>query len=150
MNDLTDIILVVEDNAEDVLALKRALEKAEIANPVRIVTNARDAIAYLAGTDEFSDRSACPLPFLILLDLKLSPRDGFEVLAWIREQRTLADVAVVVLSGSEDALDQQRAYVLGARSYLIKPPTPEDLQRLMRSLKVFWSRFEERAPPGIV
>jgi two-component system response regulator len=69
------------------------------------------------------------------LDLKLPYRDGFEVLEWIRTQPRLADVMVVMLTGSGEARDRQRALALGARSYLVKPATVDDMKRLVATLE---------------
>lgn len=148
MNGLTNTIFLVEDNADDVAALKRALKKANIANPLQTVREGHEAMDYLAGKGRFSDRTQYPLPFLVFLDLKLPRCDGLEILTWIRQQRAFEAISVVVLSGSEDSTDQQKAYALGARSYLVKPPAPDELQRLMKSMQIFWSRFG-KTPRGL-
>jgi CheY-like chemotaxis protein len=140
MNGTNKTILLVEDNEDDVFMFRRVLKKALIANPVQVVTDGQQAIDYLSGTDGFSDRAKFPLPFLVFLDLKLPYRDGFEVLAWMRQQRSLNSVVVVILTGSDETRDHQQAYALGARSYLVKPPTPEEVRRLMDSMQSYWNR----------
>jgi CheY-like chemotaxis protein len=139
-------ILLVDDNEDDIYALRRALKKANIANPQQVVYNGQGAIDYLSGAPKYADRSQFPLPFMIFLDLKMPIRDGFEVLTWMRERPDLAGIVVVVLSGSDEVRDHQRAYSLGARSYLVKPPTPSDLQSLMQSMESFWLRYEHKSP----
>jgi CheY-like chemotaxis protein len=139
VNELTNTILIVDDNEDDVFALRRALKKANIANPQKIVTNGQAAIDYLSGAGQYSDRNQCPLPFLVFLDLKTPFRNGFEVLAWVREQPELSQLAVVILTGSVEEKDHQRADSLGARSFLLKPPTLSDLQTLMQSTQGRWS-----------
>lgn len=146
MNNISNTILLVEDSADDAAVLQRTLKKSGIPNPVQVVVDGKDAIEYLAGEGRFADRTTHPLPFLIFLDLKLPRRDGFEVLTWLKQQPALASVAVVVLTGSADGLDHQRAYALGARSYLVKPPAPDELQRVMTSMQIYWSRFGEKSP----
>ena len=70
------------------MLIERAFRKARINNPVRRSGDGDAAVQYLSGVHPFEDRNANPLPILILLDLKLARRSGFEVLSWIREQAT--------------------------------------------------------------
>jgi CheY-like chemotaxis protein len=146
MNELSNTILLVEDNEDDVFAFQRALKKARVANPVQIAVDGQQAVDFLAGTGEFTDRARYPLPFLVFLDLKLPYRDGFEVLAWIKEQPHLRPVSVVILTGSDETRDHQKAYLLGARSYLVKPPSAEEIAQLLESMRSSWSRFGENGP----
>jgi CheY-like chemotaxis protein len=99
----------------------RAFEKAGIKNPVRIARNGEEAVNYLSGQGQYSDRDAHPLPELVLLDLKLPQADGFDVLRWIRTNSQLSSLRVVVLTSSEDIRDVNLAYSLGANSFLVKP-----------------------------
>ena len=138
MNELTNTILIVDDNEDDVYALRRALKKANVTNPHKLVTNGKAAIDYLSGAGPYSDRHQFPLPFVVFLDLKTPYRDGFEVLTWIREQPTLRDLAVVILTGSVEEKDQKRASLLGARLFLLKPPSQHGLQALMESTPGNW------------
>ncbi len=139
MSEPTGTILLVEDNDDDVFAMRRALKKAQITNPLQVVTDGQRAIDYLSGAGQYTDREQFPVPFIVFLDLKLPYRDGFEVLSWIRQDRSLKDVVVVVLTSSAETRDQDKAYALGARSYLIKPPTPDMLRDVLTSLKSFSS-----------
>ena len=143
----TEIILVVEDNEDDVFALRRAIKKAGVANPLRVVTDGQEAVDYLAATADPTRQSQHPLPFLVLLDLKLPYRDGFEVLEWIRGQPHLAQMVVVMLTGSDERRDHQRAYSLGARSYLVKPALAEDIRRLLGSLDSHVQNIKPVPPP---
>lgn len=140
VNSLSNTILLVEDNEDDVFALQRAIRNAEVGNPLRVATDGRQALAYLAAAGAVATRAQYPLPFLVLLDLKLPYRDGFQVLEWIRTQKHLNEVVVVMLTGSDEARDHQRAYSLGARSYLVKPASADDLKRLLDSLHSYWSK----------
>ncbi|HYC71939.1 MAG TPA: response regulator [Opitutaceae bacterium] len=146
MLTITNTILLIEDNADDAAALRRTLKAAGIGNDVQLVTDGREAIAYLRGESRFGDRTKYPLPFLVFLDLTLPRLSGFEVLTWLRARPELQGIAVVVTTGSQAVLDQQRAYALGARSYQIKPLRPEDLHQLMRSMQLWWSRLGETDP----
>jgi len=141
-------MLLVEDNDDDVFALRRAIKKAGIANPLRVATDGQQAIDYLTAAADPAQRETNPLPFLVLLDLKLPYRDGFEVLEWIRRQPHLAGVVVVMLTGSDEHRDHQRAYALGARSYLVKPATVDDITRLLNSLRSHAEHPKFASEPG--
>ena len=132
--NLGKTILLVEDDPADVFIFKRALARANIVNPVIIVTDGQEAVDYLSNNGKYSDHEKHPLPFVIFLDLKLPYLDGFEVLTWIRQQPPLQSIVVIVLTGSDETRDHQRANTLGARSYLVKPPEPEDIRQLMESM----------------
>ena len=77
-------ILFVEDDASDSALIRRAFEKAGIADGLIRAKDGDDAVAYLDGSAPYQDRIANPLPCLVLLDIKLPRRSGFEVLSWIR------------------------------------------------------------------
>lgn len=138
-------LLVVEDDANDVLLLNRALRNVGVARPVRFVGDGEEAVAYLEGSGAFVDRAANPLPALVLLDLKLPRRSGFEVLAWLRAQVGLRRLPVVVFSSSSEAIDVNRAYDLGANSYVTKPVEYHALLDVVRELERWWMEFN-RAP----
>jgi CheY-like chemotaxis protein len=127
-------ILLVEDNEDDVFAMQRSLRKAEITNPIQVVNNGQKAVDYLSGNGSYADRNFYPLPSLVFLDLKLPYLDGFEVLAWIRTQPTLDNVAVVILTSSAEEIDRSRASQLGAFTYMVKPPAPQHLTQLITNL----------------
>src|SRR5438128_10999889 len=84
-------ILLVEDDEGDILLLRRAFRNARIANPLIEVRDGQAAIQYLSGDGDFAERTRYPLPFLILLDLRMPKLSGFEVLAWIRDEPALAE-----------------------------------------------------------
>lgn len=124
-------ILLVEDDQDDVFALKWALKKAQLAPPIQHVGDGREAIRYLSGEGDYADRTRFPLPALVLLDLKLPYRTGIEVLTWIREQAELAELPVVILSGSDEARDHERTRALRVQDYLVKPPSPEGIRGVL-------------------
>ena len=131
-------ILLVEDDANDVILIRRAFAKAEIKNPVYTVEDGDAAVAYLAGEGAYADRDEHPLPGVVLLDLKLPRRSGLEVLEWVRQSPTLRRLPIVVLTSSRESADVNRAYDLGANSYLVKPHSTEDLLALVEKLKNYW------------
>src|SRR5579871_1177594 len=136
-------ILLVEDEPSDVFLMKRALKNAEIPNPLQVAASGQEAIDYLAGTGPFSDRTAFPVPSRVFLDLKLPYKSGFEVLGWVRDQPHLGKTLVIVLTSSSEERDIAECYRLGARSFLVKPPTPAMLTELMLSLKEYWLKHNE-------
>jgi len=142
-------ILLVEDDADDALLIQRAFRKAKIVNPIQAVVDGDESVAYLSGAAPYGDRRQFPLPVLILLDLKLPRRSGFEVLEWLRSQPGLKRTPVVVLTSSKETVDVNHAYELGANSYLLKPVTFEALQEMMRTISLYWLVFcEIPTPPG--
>ncbi len=138
-------ILVAEDELGDVLLLMRAFDKAGVKSPVRIARDGQEVIDYLSGSPPFSDPVAYPLPALLLLDLKLPVVSGFELLEWLRKEPHLRQMIIVVFSSSEAPDDINRAYRLGANSYIIKPSAPEDLVGLVRQLQDYWLNINTSA-----
>src|ERR1700704_1217217 len=94
MPDL-ELILLVEDRGDDILLIQRAFQRAGLKNPLQAVCDGEEAIAYLSGEGKYSNRAEYPLPWLVLLDLKMPRVDGFAVLKWIRQQPGLSSLAVV-------------------------------------------------------
>jgi CheY-like chemotaxis protein len=140
-------ILLVEDNPRDVELIQRAFRQARMANPIRVVSDGDQALDYLSGAGLYADRAQYPLPFLVLLDLNLPGISGLEVLQWIRQQAWLEQVRVVILTSSQETLDTDRAFALGADSYLNKPGNFEQLVMLMSGLEFHWAVIEHS--PGL-
>ena len=137
-------VLLVEDNPDDVLLIQRALHKARLTHPLQRVSDGEEAIRYLDGTGMYADRQQHPLPGLLLLDLKLPRKSGLEVLAWLKEQPGLHRLPVVVFTSSREDTDIQRAYDLGANSYLVKPVNFDALLEMVQMLGLYWLQFNER------
>jgi CheY-like chemotaxis protein len=136
---LTDfILLLIEDDPNDILLIQRAFAKACLVNPLKIVRDGEEAVNYLAGNGAFADRTRFPLPSLVLLDLKLPRKSGLEVLQWLRQQPVLKQTPVIVLTSSKESYDVNRAYELGANSYLVKPVGFEGLLELVKSIGMYW------------
>lgn len=136
----SDTILLVEDNQDDAFFMKQALKDAEIMNPLREVEDGQQAIDYLSGTGKFADRERFPLPAVVFLDLKLPMKTGHEVLQWIRAQPQFKKLIVIVLTSSNEPVDLNRSYQLGANSFVVKPPTPQELLKLAEAFKLWWLR----------
>ena len=114
-------VLLAEDEANDVFLMQRALLKMGSPVLLEVASDGIEVIRYLSGVDEFADREVHPLPSLILLDIKMPRRDGFEVLAWLKTSGTLLHIPVTMLTSSNVNRDMERAFSLGATDYLIKP-----------------------------
>src|ERR1041385_4618965 len=112
-------ILHVEDDPNDLLLFQHACQKAGVFFDLQAVNDGDQAIAYLRGMSDFSDRQKHPLPQLILLDLKMPKLSGFDVLTMMKEDESLKKLPVVVLTSSNHDADVKRAYDLGAKSYQI-------------------------------
>jgi CheY-like chemotaxis protein len=137
--DLADsAVLLVEDNEEDILLLRRAFRNANIANRLVEVRDGQAAIQYLSGNANYADRARYPIPFLVLLDLRLPKLSGFEVLAWIRDQPEFAGLIIVVLTGSDQVRDITKAHELGANCYLVKTGDFDDLMEIVKRIKGHW------------
>lgn len=131
-------VLLCEDDPDDVLLTQIAFEKARLANPLQVVRDGEEVIAYLQGDGRFANRTRFPLPILLLLDLKMPKLDGFHVLEWLRGQPGLDRMCVAIMTSSDHDPDISRAYELGADSYLIKPPDAEALLALVQRLQAYW------------
>jgi CheY-like chemotaxis protein len=134
----TCLILVVEDLEDDILLMRKAFQRASVPNPVHFVRDGEEAISYLSGEGKYANRDEYPLPVLVLLDLKLPRKDGFEVLSWIRRQHGLRSLPVVVLTSSTEIRDVNRAYSLGANSFFVKELDFQGSVDLGRLLQIYW------------
>ena len=132
------VILVVEDREDDVILLRRAFRAAGVLNPLVWLKNGDEAISYLRGIGTYRNRAEFPMPRLILLDLKMPGLDGFDVLTYARSQREYASITIVVLTTSTDLKDVQRAYDLGANSFIVKETEFKDMVTLSKLLKDYW------------
>lgn len=138
-------ILLVEDESADALLVKRALEKTGFDFRISRAKHGDEAIDYLTGAPPFEDRETYPLPDVILLDIKLPRRTGFEVLEWLRSQPAgLNRIPVVMLTSSRHSVDVNRAYDLRANGYLTKPDTANKLQEMMIDFQRYWLRWNEQ------
>lgn len=138
MDDGVDTVLLVEDNADDVSLFERAFGRTGFPHRLETVRSGDEAIAYLSGDGVYADRQKYPLPALLLLDIKLPRKNGFEVLAWIRHHPKLAPLRVVMLTGSPRDEDVNRAYRLGANSYVSKPVAGSGLVDILSALGTHW------------
>ena len=131
-------ILIVEDNGDDVALIRRAFKQANIGAHLQVLADGDQAVAYLKGDGPYADRGHYPLPALLLLDLKLPRRSGLEVLEWMKCESLLKRIPVIVLTSSKEHSDINRAYDLGANSYLTKPVEFAALKTMLERLHLYW------------
>jgi CheY-like chemotaxis protein len=145
MTPANTLVLLVEDNATDVVLIKRAFDQAKMANPIHVISDGDTAVAYLNGDGVYADRTTHPLPILILLDLKLPRRSGLEVLEWLKTQPdSLRRIPVVMLTSSEQPSDVDAAYDNGVNSYLVKPVEYDSLFKMLKAVNLYWMMLNER------
>jgi CheY-like chemotaxis protein len=137
------IILYGEDEQDDVFFLEHAFQMAGFAHILNSVPDGQQAVEYLAGDGPFADRARHPLPALVLLDINMPKKSGFEVLKWIRQQPLLKSLPVVIFTSSARTEDMEQAHLLGADDYLLKPSAPLKLVDLVKSLHDRWLSQQE-------
>jgi CheY-like chemotaxis protein len=137
-------ILLIDDDPSDVFLVQRAFAKLGLSSQLLVVNDGEEAIRYLSGEGKYADREQFPIPALILLDLKMPRKSGFEVLAWLRSRPTLRRLPVVVLTSSNQMPDINRAYDVGANSYLVKTANPQAMQELTNIIDLYWTKLNQR------
>jgi CheY-like chemotaxis protein len=130
-------LLLAEDNRDDVVIMRRALQKAGFENPIHVAGDGADAIAFLDGQGVYADREKYPLPVIALLDMNLPQKSGLEVLQWIRSRPERRLLTVYILTASDRASDVASAFDAGAHGYLTKPARLDDLVEMLRSFRTF-------------
>jgi len=131
-------VLLVEDDLNDIFLVKRAFKKAYIPNPLQVVTDGVEAIHYLQGDGKYADRHLHPLPHLVVMDIKMPRKTGFEVLDWIKRDGLLKRIPVIIVSSSDQPNDINHAYELGANAYMIKPVDFRAVETLFQSITHYW------------
>ena len=131
-------ILVADDDADDRLFIKEAIEEVRLANELTFVTDGVELMDYLQRRGEYEYLSGNPLPGLILLDLNMPRKDGREALQEIKSHPDLRRIPVVVLTTSKADEDVLRTYDLGVNSFISKPVTFEKLVEVMTAITHYW------------
>ena len=132
------IILLVEDNADDVVLTLRAIKKNNILNEVIVVQEGDEALQYLFGTGKYAGRDINQKPELTLLDLRMPKMDGIEVLRHIRTDHRTKHLPVVILTSSNEDKDRVESYKLGANSYMQKPVDFDGFVEAVKQLQLCW------------
>jgi CheY-like chemotaxis protein len=133
--NVNQTILLVDDSENDLFLMRAAFKKAEFNSPLQAVQNGEEAIAYLKGEGIYSDRNQYALPAVMLLDLNMPRKNGFEVLQWVRSQPVFKRLSVIILTASLRGEDVERAFDLGANAFLVKPATLDQLITMIRRLR---------------
>jgi CheY-like chemotaxis protein len=120
-------ILIAEDSDTDLQSLLYSISTAGVQNHIQIVSDGQSAINYLQGTGVYQDRTRHPVPSILILDLNLPMRDGFEVLNHIGEHLLGSKILKIVLTGYMVRRLIDKAYGMGANSFLHKPVRAADL-----------------------
>ena len=132
-----NLILLIEDCAEDASLVASSFKKWGISNPIKVMADGEMAVDYLSRKGPGTDGAKHPLPRLVILDLKLPTMSGFEVLEWIRSQAGLSALPVVVLSGTKNMKDFDQAHKLGANACVVKSLELSELYELIQHLNYF-------------
>lgn len=145
MNTMANILLV-EDNKMDIALTLDAFREAKLQNKIQVAHNGEEALDYLYGKTDFSDREKFPLPNLILLDLKMPGIDGIEVLKRIKTTPLLKRIPVIILTSSQEEGDRALSYDFGANSYLVKPISFSGFIAVVSKIEEYWLTLNI-APP---
>ncbi len=136
-------ILVADDDPDDRLLIRDALEDSRLANLVDFVEDGEELMDYLLRRNGYENLSDRPLPGLILLDLNMPRKDGREALKEIKESPVLRRIPVIVLTTSKAEEDIYGTYDLGVNSFIVKPVTFESLVEVMRTVTNYWAQIVE-------
>ncbi|HWF19253.1 MAG TPA: response regulator [Verrucomicrobiae bacterium] len=143
------MILLADDSIDDELFFKHVLKAAGVENPVHVVRDGKEVIAYLKGEGPYADRERFPRPVVLFLDLSMPGMDGWEVLKWLQSQPNRKDLLVIVLAGSSQRRRLREVYEMGANSFLFKPFSKAELEGLIFHWPDAWtiSKPEPPMPP---
>ncbi len=136
MNSERVEIVLIEDNPADIELTLDALEKRNLSNKVKVLTDGEQALDYLFAHCTLYGSENCP--FLILLDLKLPKISGLEVLEKIRSDERTKMIPVVVLTSSEEEKDRIKSYKLGVNSYIVKPVGFDSFAEVVSEIGFYW------------
>ena len=135
-------IFLVEDNTDDAYFMQRAFKAAGVDNTIAMATDGEEAIEFLSRPETADELSR---PCLMLLDLKLPYRTGFDVLEFVRKHEVFRHLTVVVLTSSNEPCDINRAIELGANAYVVKPSAYAELTKVVHAIRDFWLQYHHPA-----
>lgn len=133
-----NIVLVVDDDADDRLLAKDAISECKANADFRFLNDGEELMDYLLWRNNYSDPTAAPRPSLILLDLNMPKKDGHEALKEIKARCELKQIPVVIFTTSSADTDVNRTYDMGANSFISKPATFGELVNVIRTLTSYW------------
>jgi len=135
-------ILIVEDDKNDQFLIEHAFRKLGVTDPIQIVNDGAEAIAYMMAEGKYADRAKFAYPTFIMTDLKMPRADGFAVLEFLKSNPEWAVIPTVVFSASKDLDDIKKSYMLGASSFHVKPQAPQQLNEQLAVLYAYWLTCE--------
>jgi CheY-like chemotaxis protein len=138
-------ILLAEDNEDHIFLTIKAIEKAknEFAYVVHVVQDGQEAIDFVKRIGKHSDS---PKPDLILLDIKMPKKDGFEVLKELKGDSKYKKIPIIMITSSESEADIAKSYELGSNSYVIKPMEYEALMSKLKEIPEYWCKINSLPP----
>jgi len=142
MSNKPFVVLLIEDEEHDIVAVKRAWKQNGITNLLHVVHSGEECLDFLHRRGKHSDPSGDSTAGLLLLDIKMPGMDGFAVLEEIRRSERLRRLPVVVLTGSDAGTDRDRSYDLGANAYIQKPLEFKDFSEAISVINRFWELAE--------
>ena len=142
-NKRSIVILIADDDPEDRMLVKEALEESSLTNKIEFVENGEELLDYLQNKGKYADKEKCPIPGLILLDLNMPKKDGREALKEIKADPHLRVIPIVVLTTSKAEEDILKTYDLGVSSFITKPVTFSALVDVMKTVSKYWFEVVE-------
>jgi two-component system, chemotaxis family, response regulator Rcp1 len=128
-------ILLIEDNPGDVRLIEEALREVKVRNSMTVIGNGIEAMAFLHKQERYARVSS---PGLILLDLNLPGKNGFEILQEIKQDSLLKRIPVVILTSSQSEQDIVKSYNLYANAYISKPVSLDQFFDVVKAIEGFW------------
>ena len=141
------VLLLAEDDENDVLLFKRAIKSTGLSCDVKVVNDGEAVLEYLKREGRFADKETYPFPRILILDLKMPRKNGFDVLEWLREHKECKIIPTIVFSSSKMPDDVTRAYQLGANTYFNKPNDYEELKSIFQLIISYWNQSTLPAIP---
>lgn len=138
-------ILLAEDDTRDVELILAALEEIDLASKVDIVNDGESTLDYLFKRGDYSNRESSN-PIFLMLDLKMPKVSGLEVLKAIKENDSLCNIPIVILSSSKMESDILNSYKNGGNAYIVKPVAFEKFIETVKKIGSFWANINETPP----
>ena len=136
-------ILIADDDPEDRMLARDALNESKLANAVQFVEDGQELLDYLRRQGRFADPALSPTPGIILVDLNMPRMDGRTAIQALKADPALCHIPIIVLTTSSAEEDIFRSYALGVSSYITKPVSFDALVRVMRSFGQYWFEIVE-------
>jgi chemotaxis family two-component system response regulator Rcp1 len=131
-------ILLIEDNSSDIWMIKDAIKNSPIIEQCHVVKDGVEALKFLNKEGEYLNSI---LPDIVLLDIKLPKRDGFEVLSALKNHSNLQKIPVIIITSSTDIENIKKSYDMYANCYIIKPGEPKEFEEMVKSIESFWGQI---------